>query len=58
MKQINQDIEEFNLNEEDLDELDQDVKESFSSKLDIIEVKPQCQSYKTATDVTCCCLKK
>lgn len=58
MNKLNQDIDESKISESEIEEIDFDVKEAFRGKSDFIEVESKCQTYKNATDVTCCQLKK
>lgn len=61
MSQLKEDIFENQVNSEELDDLDYDVKEATSgtvSKSEWVELKVSCSSYKNSTDVTCCKLKK
>lgn len=61
MNQLKEDIFEGQVNSEELDDLDYDVKEATSGaelKSEWIELEASCSSYKNAIDVTCCKLKK
>jgi hypothetical protein len=61
MNQLKEDVNESNLNDNELDDLDFDVKEAtklIENESGWVDLTVGCNSYKTATDVTCCKLRK